>query len=297
MKARTFAFVFLVLLAMPFAAAAQEATPETEVPEGIIFIPAGEFLMGSPAMEQKKWENECARIEAHCPAGVFDDEYQHRVTLGSYYIDRAEVSVGEFCEFVEAENYTPDAVEAGGILSWNPTTRVFEEAPGVGPCNPERQGSEDPEVYPVTGVSWFDAMAYCEWKGLQIGLAGSLPTEAEWERAARGDDWLFFPWGNSQDADNANITREWDTPPLMPANVPIPDGISPFGLFHVVGNVAEWVFDWYLADFYLSDEVLILMVLMKGQNEASEGHPGRTERAGRTPLGEAARTPDTCPTS
>jgi len=136
------------------------------------------------------------------PAGPFimgsdsddpDEAPQHEVDLPAFEIDLFEVTNAQFAAFVEATGYQTDA-EKGGEAGW----RGFY--------------TEGKDNHPVVKVSWNDAVAYCKWVGKR------LPTEAEWEKAARGTDGRIYPW----------------------------DGVSPYGVFDMAGNVWEWTADWYL---------------------------------------------------
>lgn len=169
----------------------------------MIDVPAGVFRMGSNA-------------------GADDEKPEQDVTLRAYQIDRYEVTVGEFREFVRATQHKSSA--EGDGKPWNETWRIDN----VG----------DRFDRPARFVSWWDADKYCRWKGKR------LPTEAEWERAARGTDGRKYAWGNEFDA--ARIAPSADT---MPAGFFLNNG-SPVGAYDMTGNVWEWVNDWYRPDTY-----------------------------------------------
>lgn len=140
----------------------------------------------------------------------------HRVYLSAYVIDRFEVTHQEYAEYVEATGNYPRA--------WQ----------GNLPAMPANQ--------PVTGILWDEAHQYCSWRGMR------LPTEAEWEKAARGAAALFYPWGNKWDADLANTQESGIGAPVEVDAYP--GGQSPYGLFNMVGNVQEWVSDYYDPEYY-----------------------------------------------
>lgn len=156
-----------------------------------------------------------------------DDEYPyHEVTISSFAIDRTEVTRGAYAECVDAgECPAPDAIAAYG-----------EACPDASPN------------HPVICVDWYRAAEYCAWRG------GRLPTEAEWEKAARGTDGRRFPWGNedptcAQAHLNAVACGGLADGPLMVGSKPA--GASPYGALDMVGNVYEWTADWYLAGYYV----------------------------------------------
>ena len=157
------------------------------------------------------------------PAGVFkmganlerpgDEGPQHSVDLPAFWIDRYEVTNAEYWKCVEAD-----------FCSEPDDLRYYQ----------------DPEFedHPVVFVSWYDAKAYCEWRHKR------LPTEAEWEKAARGVDGRLYPWGNQLSGGRLNAGNR------VGASMPVgsyPSGASPYGALDMAGNVWEWVSDWYAA--------------------------------------------------
>ncbi len=163
------------------------------------------------------------------PAGPFtmgsgsgdpEDSPAHEVDLPGYEIDRFEVTNADFASFVEATGYATDSEQAGK-KSW------LDEL------------SDGKENHPVTRVTWNDAVAFCEWLGKR------LPTEPEWEKAARGSAGLAFPWGTDWDPAKANVkaTGLRDTAAVGSFGA----GASPYGVEDMVGNVWEWTADWYQA--------------------------------------------------
>jgi formylglycine-generating enzyme required for sulfatase activity len=164
------------------------------------------------------------------PAGEFtmgsyehdNESPPHQVTLGAFRIDRYEVTTRHYAEFL-------DAVRRDPILIW-------DEVDWKTDFN-----------RPVIGVTWYDADAYCRWAGKR------LPSEAEWEKAARGTDARRFPWGNgSPTPDYANYGKccEWKGYSTLTAIGSYGVGESPYGVHDMAGNVWEWVEDWYDANYY-----------------------------------------------
>lgn len=181
----------------------------------MVHIPAGIFTMGSTAAD-------IAAIRAQHPgakAALFEGEQpQHRVTLDDYFIYKYPVTVAQFRRFSEATGQDPPHVP-----SW--------------PLE---------ETQPVINVNWHEANAYAEWAGVR------LPTEAQWEKAARGTNALTYPWGNSWDptkcCHSVGSQRNYRTAPIGAT----PAGRSPYGVEEMAGNVWEWCADWYYVFYYQS---------------------------------------------
>ena len=153
------------------------------------------------------------------------EQPMHRVYLDAFRIDRYEVSNVEYLRFVLATG-----------MDW---PKFWRESPF-----PEKVA-----LHPVINVSWHEADAYCRWAGKR------LPTEAEWEKAARGEDGRVFPWGNEpagwikSNIAHPGSKRGFKYPPL--ANVNRYDkGVSPYGVYQMAGNVSEWVADWFDPEYY-----------------------------------------------
>ncbi len=184
-----------------------------------VSIPAGEFVMGSDKAMDKL---------------AYDDETpQHTLYLPEYRIARIPVTVAQFAAFMAANpGYRTTAEQQGTASNW--TGSEWKEIKGADWAHPRGPGSDvrAKQDHPVTCVSWHDALAFCKWAGVR------LPTEAEWEKAARGPDGGIWPWGDrapNSGVCNFNMTVG-DTTPVGS----YPDGKSPYGLLDVAGNVWEW---------------------------------------------------------
>jgi iron(II)-dependent oxidoreductase len=187
----------------------------------MVRVPAGWFLMGSGKQRDKQ------AYPAEMP--------ERRVYLDAYEIDKFEVTTVQYLRFVLATGRRP-------LVDWRYDGGNFQETMAA---------------HPVMHVSWYDADAYCRWAGKR------LPTEAEWEKAARGEDGRIYPWGNQPAGlSRANFGRTGLSgpvrdrperlllyPPIISVNK-YENGVSPYGLFQMAGNVAEWVADWYDRDYY-----------------------------------------------
>ena len=172
----------------------------------MVFVPAGEFLMGST-------DNDTAALAIEKP--------QHTVYLDGFWVDKHEVTNAQYRKCMEAGACEETVCWDSGVLN----------APDQ----------------PVVCVTWSDAQAYAAWVG------GRLPTEAEWEKSARGTDGRIYPWGNSAlDCSKANYKGCADWPLPVGSH---PDGASPYGALDMAGNAWEWAADWYDADYYIGSPV------------------------------------------
>jgi len=187
----------------------------------MVRIPAGPFIMGSDRKVDKN------SYPAEFP--------QRTVHLDAYEIDKYEVTTVQFLRFVLATNRGP-------LIDWQYDGGNFQETM---------------VSHPVMHVSWFDADAYCKWAGKR------LPTSAEWEKAARGEDGRIYPWGNQPAGlSRANFGRTGLSGPvrdrperllLYPPIVSVDkyeNAVSPYGVYQMAGNVAEWTADWYDPKYY-----------------------------------------------
>lgn len=163
------------------------------------------------------------------PAGVFlmgsadgeqDERPPHRVRLNAFYIDKYEVTNAQYKAFMQATGHAAPRY-------WKDKRFALPTAP-------------------VVGVTWYDARDYCRWRGKR------LPTEAEWERAARGPDGYLWPWGNSYKEGYANVEGDADGYRYTAPVGSFEKGKTVEGVYDMAGNVWEWVADWYESTYYLS---------------------------------------------
>jgi formylglycine-generating enzyme required for sulfatase activity len=204
-----------------------------------VLVPEGEFMMGDNFDE-----------------GNADEIPVHTVYLDAYYIGKYKVTNGEYGKFIDDGGYVlSEYWSAGGFGEYGNEPEHWNSMKDRG------GGIAGHENYPVVGVSWFEAMAYCRWLSSKTGKNYRLPTEAEWEKAARGTDQRRYAWGNEIDKSYANYDHGQDrnTMSLRPVGFydgsmrdgfRIKDNASPYGAFDMTGNVSEWCFDWYDMEYY-----------------------------------------------
>lgn len=232
----------LALLTLILAICYSPSAISAETPAGMVLIPAGEFRMGT----------------ADGSDGLADEHPERLVLVHAFFLDRYEVTNQDYAVFVRSTSHRPPANN-------NPASTIWD-------------GAVPPQAianHPVVNVSWEDAVAYCRWSGKR------LPSEAEWEKAARGTDGRRYPWGNDWDRTKANSASYWagrtvefqsgadweafwikgDGTRLAKEHgingeiltMPVgsfPHGVSPYGIHDLSGNVGEWVQDWYDPNYY-----------------------------------------------
>ncbi len=253
------------------AGGSSPASGQTADPSGMVQIPAGEYWMGRTHTwfyDQIDWLADAFK----------DDRPSHVVFLDAFYMDKYEITNTEYEAFVLA---------TGRAKPWHWSGSLGKITAGQ-------------EKWPVYNVTWDDAAAYCAWVGKR------LPTEAEWEKAARGGlDRKLYPWGDEvtgiKGQGGGRRGGEGSTPPPPKLarwgfpNGPAPVGSYPpngYGLFDMTGNVYEWVSDWYDADYYAispeknpeGPETGLYKILRGGGWSSGEGVPA-SATAGRNVLG------------
>lgn len=241
-------FAAVVLQLVLSAAAALTAAPPTQAQDRgargsdgmpLVLVPAGAFVMGADAS-----------------AGSPDEAPRREVRLSAYRIDRHEVTNAMFARFVANTGHRTQAEAVG--YSHGYVGAEYARLDGAWWRDPDGDGrliGADADAFPVTAVSWRDADAYCRWADRR------LPTEAEWEKAARGTDGRTWPWGwappdgsqaNLADRRTALVWREQAIDDGHALTAPVgshPAGASPWGAVDMAGNVWEWVADRYAADY------------------------------------------------
>ena len=271
MKGAAFCAIIFLVISGCTSPPKNDATKPDKNPEGMVWIPSGEFIMGGEG-----------------PLARADEFPRHKVRLNGFWMDVHEVTNRQFQEFVNQTGYIttaerkpdweelkkqlpagtpkpPDSLFVPGSLVFHPPApgvqvddiaRLWEWVPGANWKNPLGAGSsiEGKEDFPVVHISWEDAKAYADWAGKR------LPTEAEWEYAARGGlQAKPYPWGDSHPQNDIIKANYWEGNfPTMntkadgyfytaPVKSYDPNG---FGLYDMAGNVWEWVSDWYSSVYY-----------------------------------------------
>jgi sulfatase modifying factor 1 len=194
-------------------------------------IPAGEFTMGSTT---EQIEAAIAMDKDGPQFPLLHETPQFRAFVDDFHLAVFAITNEQFARFLSETRPSPPQLE-----QWLPWRDRITNAP-----NEQYRAAFGYKNHPVTNVSWFGAQAYCEWAGLR------LPTEIEWEKAARGDDGRIFPWGD--DWDGARLSW-WGSHDAKETTSPVDafaPGRSPYGLYQMAGNVEEWCADPYQPAVY-----------------------------------------------
>ncbi len=186
----------------------------------MVLIPAGEFWMGSDEKEtEAAWEL-CKKYISGCKYDEFKEEMpKHKVYLDAYYIDKYEVTNAQYKECVKKQKCE------------KPYHTTFFD-------------NKSFAHHPVVFVDWEQASAYCKW------VEKRLPTEAEWEKAARGENENIWSWGNEWDCKKSCNSVSPCIPQSTCSVESYQDDVSPYGVYDMASNVCEWVSDWYDKDYY-----------------------------------------------
>ena len=232
------------------------ATPEEGALDPILLanatrmelVSGGDFLMGTNQSEVAAAVSECVNVYAGtCDPAFAEDSFPpHNVILDSFQMEVTEVTAGQYVAFLNTLG--PNSHLTGCGSQPCAATNAESESSNITFDGTLYAVPDVVSNLPATHVTWYGAAAYCE------AIGRRLPTEAEWERAARGADSRVYPWGNQWAPELANTNRRDNTGQRTSAG-PVavgsfPEGASPYGLLDMGGNVAEWVSDWYQSNYY-----------------------------------------------
>lgn len=198
----------LIIAVFLFVGVAERSAAASD--QEMILIPAGPFFMGS-SENDIMWA--AKQFHSESLDWYRDETPIHEVTLSVFKIDKFPVTVRDYEAYLQATG--------------KPAPREHENARFNHP------------LQPVVAITWENARDYCHWRKKR------LPTEAEWEKAARGSDGRYYPWGNDPDPLNANIRGKGDIYRYTSQVGAIPENASPYGVMDLAGNVWEWTEDWY----------------------------------------------------
>ncbi len=185
----------------------------------MLYVPPGEFLMGTSDADIERYK---VIFPLRNPVAFNDERPQRTVFVDGFYIDRLEVTNTQYRRFLAETGYV---------------ARSYVDRP-----------PHDHPDYPALIFEWADSVAYADWAGKR------LPTEAEWEKAARGTDGRFWPWGDAWDQTKLSGNDGTGLADGYVQTAPVgqfPQGASPYGALDMAGNVWEWVADWYDPEYYL----------------------------------------------
>lgn len=225
------------LAALPLLVSAQTKSVNDSYGE-MMLVPGGAFRMGDNFGD-----------------GLPRERPVHTVEVDTFYMAKLEVTNAQWRKFRDDPGYDDPKLWPSG----RPMPK--DQIPYWTQANNHGGGTPDSDDYPVLGVNWDGAVAYCHWVSAKTGKKYRLPTEAEWEKAARGTDQRRYPWGNNIDHSYANYvgSAPFDTGMKVGffdgskrGDLQTHSGASPYGILDMAGNVMEWCSDWYSKDYYAS---------------------------------------------
>ncbi|MBI1280464.1 MAG: SUMF1/EgtB/PvdO family nonheme iron enzyme [Anaerolineaceae bacterium] len=216
----------------------------------LIQVPGGSFEMGTKAQEAAIAAEECTSLwNSKCDPNDASDSFPpHQVTVSPFYIEEKEVTYDQYLAFLNAESIGMGARNAKhkngceGQLCIE--TRTENQNSNIISDSQNYRVNAAISNFPVAGVTWYGAQAYC------AAIGRRLPTEAEWEHAARGASNTIYPWGNEFSVNNARTSRPQETDAALVGPKPVGSYLPFNGLYDMAGNIAEWVSDWYDPLYY-----------------------------------------------
>ncbi|MFC2113116.1 SUMF1/EgtB/PvdO family nonheme iron enzyme [Bacteroidota bacterium] len=258
----------------------------------LVNISPGEFMMGSelsPEESAQRYDRSARSFHSEHP--------QHRVKISrGFYMGQTEVTRAQFARFVEETQYITDAEQVGWCWAYVRHYKGIDyttqngEWPQVDGIHWKNPGFEQDDSHPVTCMSWFDAMVFCQWLSQKEGRTYRLPTEAEWEYACRAGSQSVYSWGDTEDSGDGwcnaldlsaqEAYPEWEGfkwndgyTHTAPVGLFKPNA---FGLYNMHGNVEEWCWDWFDGDYYANSPEAD----PQGPDTSSLEHPHRILRGG-----------------
>jgi formylglycine-generating enzyme required for sulfatase activity len=218
-------------------------------------IPAGEFVMGSTSDQVEA----ARRLEIYSHEfSLLDEMPQFCAALPDYYFGECAVTNEQFAAFLL--DFQPAPAELKLLVPTLERIHILTSS------SPSYQVEAGYEQHPVMHVSWFGAQEYCKWAGLR------LPSEIEWEKAARGPDGRIYPWGNEWHDDylrwDMEKSRRFSTTAPVDS---YPQGCSPYGIYQMLGNAVEWCADWYQWDIYRQYVTGDLQTPLRGEMRVVRG--------------------------
>jgi formylglycine-generating enzyme required for sulfatase activity len=230
-----------LLFFVPHSGPAATAGTQPSVNDGygdLVFVPAGAFRMGDNFGD-----------------GLPRERPVHTVELDAFYIGKYAVTNSQWRKFRDDPGYDDAKLWPNGLVVPKDQVSYWKDAQNHG------GGTPDSDDYPIMGVNWDSAVAYCNWISAKTGKKYRLPTEAEFEKAARGTDQRKYPWGNEIDSTYANYNYASSAAFGTTMKVGTYDGAvhgdlkthnapSPYGAYDMAGNIMQWCSDWYSRDYY-----------------------------------------------